>query len=145
MNFIRDTKIRTMLVLILILFSLLWGGVSAFALYSLSQLNDEIDLTNVQQINGDIINGASGQYYRAKSALDRAAEAKTGNNPTLLATELRTAEEELARLKQGLETFKVTDHANINNVTVDEIYNSSYRLYSQAMVPMYEALKGDRA
>lgn len=32
MNFIRDTKIRTMLVLILILFSLLWGGVSAFAL-----------------------------------------------------------------------------------------------------------------
>lgn len=76
MNFIRDTKIRTMLVLILILFSLLWGGVSAFALYSLNQLNDEIDLTNVQQINGDIINGASGQYYRAKSALDRAAEAK---------------------------------------------------------------------
>ncbi len=144
MNFIRDTKIRTMLVLILILFSLLWGGVSAFALYSLSQLNDEIDLTNVQQVNGDIINGASGQYYRAKSALDRAAEAKISNNSTLLATELRTAEEELARLKQGLETFKVTDHANINAATVDEIYNSSYRLFSQAMTPMYDALKGDR-
>ncbi|MGK2889219.1 MAG: hypothetical protein ACSLEN_09165 [Candidatus Malihini olakiniferum] len=38
----------------------------------------------------------------------------------------------------------MTDYANINDAKVDEIYNSSYRLCSQAMTPMYDALKGDR-
>lgn len=141
MNFIRNTKIRTMMVLILILFSLLWGSVSGFALYSLSQLTAEIGLTNVQQTNGDIINGANGQYYRTWSALARAVENRENNNAADAETELRTVAEELARLKEGLAAFKVTDHANINNAVIDEIYNSSYRLFSEAMVPMYEAVK----
>lgn len=72
MRFIRDIKIRTVLITILITFSLLWAGVSGFALYSLNQLKSELNFTNVQQQNGDIINGANAQYYRAVTALERA-------------------------------------------------------------------------
>ncbi|MFC3393976.1 methyl-accepting chemotaxis protein [Brenneria rubrifaciens] len=144
MNFIRNTKIRTMMVLILVLFSLLWGGVSAFALYSLNQLTSELNLTSVQQNNGDIINGASGQYYRAKSALDRAVEARQQNNAPAFDEEMRNAAAEIASLKAGLEAFKTTDHANIDQAIIDNIYNSSYQLFSQSIVPMYDALKADR-
>ncbi|MCV9879466.1 methyl-accepting chemotaxis protein [Brenneria izbisi] len=144
MNFIRNTKIRTMMVLILILFSLLWGGVSAFALYSLNQLTTELNLTGVQQNNGDIINGASGQYYRAKSALDRAVEAMEQHNAAAVDEEMRSAATEIAGLKAGLEAFQVTDHANIDQATIDIIYNSSYQLFSQAIVPMYDAIKAER-
>ncbi|WP_181463764.1 Tar ligand binding domain-containing protein, partial [Lonsdalea populi] len=144
MNFIRDIKVRTMMVLILIVFSLLWGGVSAFALYSLGQLTSEIELTNVQQNNGDIINGASGQYYRVQNILDRAMEQKLNNNPAGFTSEMQQAAAEIARLKAGLAQFQVTDHANVNKATIDDIYNSSYRLYSEAVVPMYDALEADR-
>ncbi|MGK4327610.1 methyl-accepting chemotaxis protein [Lonsdalea quercina] len=144
MNFIRDIKIRTMMILILIVFSLLWGGVSAFALYSLGQLTSEIKLTNVQQDNGDIINGASGQYYRVQNILNRALQQKLDNNPTGFKSEMQQAAGEIARLKAGLAQFQVTDHANINKATIDDIYTSSYRLYSEAVVPMYDALEADR-
>lgn len=49
---------------ILIIFTLLWGGVSFFSLHALSGLTDEVELTNVQQVNGDIINNASDRYYQ---------------------------------------------------------------------------------
>ncbi|OSN04491.1 chemotaxis protein [Lonsdalea britannica] len=144
MNFIRDIKIRTMMVLILIVFSLLWGGVSAFALYSLGQLTSEIKLTNVQQDNGDIINAASGEYYRVQNILNRAVAHKQNNNPAGFNSEMQQAAAEIGRLKAGLAQFKVTDHANINTATIDDIYSTSYRLFSEAVVPMYDALEADR-
>ncbi|MCL2895281.1 methyl-accepting chemotaxis protein [Brenneria tiliae] len=144
MSFVRNIKIRTMMILILILFSLLWGGVSAFALYSLSQLTSELKLTNVQQNNGDIINGANGQYYRIISALERATRAKQNNNAAEVDLELKLVEGELARIKTGLEEFKTTDHANITPATIDNIYNSSYQLYTKGVLPLYEAVKADR-
>lgn len=141
MNLIRNTRIRTMMILILVLFSLLWGGVSTFALYSLNQLTSEIDLTNVQQNNGDIINGASGQYYRAKSALDRAVEAKGKNDAAAFAQSLKDAATEIESLRAGLKEFQTVDHGNIDPATIDNIYNSSYQLFSQSIVPMYDAVK----
>ncbi|RLM27186.1 chemotaxis protein [Brenneria alni] len=144
MNFVRNIKIRTMMILILILFSLLWGGVSAFALYSLSQLTFELKLTNVQQSNGDIINGANGQYYRAVSILERAARAKQKNDAAEANVELQSVAGELEKLKAGLAQFKVVDHANIDPATIDNIYNSSYRLFTEGVIPMYEAVKADR-
>ncbi|WP_409158774.1 methyl-accepting chemotaxis protein [Pectobacterium sp. B2J-2] len=144
MNFIRNTKIRTMMILILVLFSLLWGGVSTFALYSLTQLTSEIDLTNVQQNNGDIINGASGQYYRVKNSMDRAIEAKEKNNAEAFIQELQASSADIDKLRAGLQEFQVVDHGNIDPKTVDIIYNSSYELFSKAIVPMYDAVKTER-
>lgn len=132
------------MILILILFSLLWGGVSAFALYSLSQLTTELKLTNVQQNNGDIINGANAHYYRIISALERAARAKQNNNAAEVDMELRLVSSELENIKNGLNEFKTTDHANIDSATIDNIYNSSYQLYTNGVLPLYEAVKADR-
>ena len=144
MNFIRNTRIRTMMILILVLFSFLWGGVSIFALYSLNQLTSEIDLTNVQQNNGDIINGASGQYYRVKNSMDRAVEAREKNNTEAFMQELQASSADIDKLKAGLQEFQVVDHGNIDPKTVDIIYNSSYELFSKAIVPMYDAVKAER-
>ncbi|MEQ9743107.1 methyl-accepting chemotaxis protein [Pectobacterium actinidiae] len=144
MNFIRNTRIRTMMILILVLFSFLWGGVSIFALYSLNQLTSEIDLTNVQQNNGDIINGASGQYYRVKNSMDRAVEAREKNNAEAFTQELQASSADIDKLRAGLQEFQVIDHGNIDSKTVDIIYNSSYELFSKAIVPMYDAVKAER-
>ncbi|MCG8708869.1 Tar ligand binding domain-containing protein [Brenneria sp. 4F2] len=144
MGFVRNLKIRTMMILILIIFSILWGGVSAFALYSLSQLTTELKLTNTQQNNGDIINGANGQYYRIISALERAVRAKQANNTAEADIELQLVSKELENIKNGLNEFKTTDHGNISAATIEDIYNSSYQLYSDGMLPLYNAVKADR-
>ncbi|AIR70499.1 methyl-accepting chemotaxis protein [Dickeya fangzhongdai] len=139
MSFICNVRVKIMMLAILIIFTLLWGGVSVFSLYSLNSLTGEIGLTNVQQTNGDIINGASDRYYKVKLSMDEAVIA--GNNSERARTLLNDATADVDFLKGGLAQFKVTDHANISSNTIDDIYNSSYQLFSEAIVPMLDAVK----
>lgn len=129
------------MLIILIIFSVLWGGVSAFALYSLKQLTRELSLTDVQQDNGDIIDGANALYYRVVNTLDRSLYATQHNNTTEASGALEAAVADISRLRDDLEKFRTTDHASIDRETTDLVYNSSSRLLSLAVVPMYDALK----
>ncbi|WP_027710793.1 methyl-accepting chemotaxis protein [Dickeya chrysanthemi] len=139
MSIIRNIRIKIMMLAILIIFTLLWGGVSFFSLYSLNSLTDEIGLTNVQQINGDIINGASDRYYKVKLTMDEALAAE--DNSSRERSLLNEAAGDVEFLKGGLAQFKVTDHANISTKSIDDIYNSSYQLFSEAIVPMLDAAR----
>lgn len=139
MSFICNVRVKIMMLAILIIFTLLWGGVSFFSLYSLNSLTGEIGLTNVQQTNGDIINGASDRYYKVKLSMDEAAVVE--NNSDRVRALLNDAAADVDFLKGGLAQFKVTDHANISSTTIDDIYNSSYQLFSEAIVPMLDAVR----
>lgn len=141
MNFLRNIKIRTALVLILIFFSLLWAGASGFALYSLKELKMELAVSNVQQRNGDIINGANAQYYRAITAIERAVAGADKGNTDVYNFEIQATAAELASLKQGLMDFKAIDHGKLDTAITDEIYNSSFSLFNTAMLPLFDAAK----
>lgn len=139
MNFIRDIKIRTALILILSIFSLLWAGAAGFALYSLKELKFELGVTNIQQQNGDIINGANAQYYRVITALERAMVGLGKNDTVFFDAEIKATHVELDNLKNGLSQFKAIDHGNLDSTTIDHIYNSSFTLYNNAVLPLAEA------
>ncbi|ANE74962.1 methyl-accepting chemotaxis protein [Dickeya solani] len=139
MSFICNVRVKIMMLAILIIFTLLWSGVSFFSLYSLNSLTGEIGLTNVQQTNGDIINGASDRYYKVKLSMDEAVVAE--NNSDRGRRLLSDATADVDFLKGGLAQFKVADHANISSNTIDDIYNSSYQLFSEAIVPMLDAAR----
>jgi methyl-accepting chemotaxis protein len=139
MRLIQNIKIRTALILILITFSLLWAGASGFALYSLKELKQELGVTNVQQQNGDIINGANAQYYRAVTSLERAMSGLSKNDSGVYDLEMKATLIELDSLKNGLSQFKAIDHGNLGSTTVDDIYNSSFTLYNDAVLPMFKS------
>ncbi|WP_017803330.1 methyl-accepting chemotaxis protein [Winslowiella toletana] len=142
MNFINNVRIRRMILTILVVFTLLWGGVSVFSLYSLNNMTGEIELTNIQQLNGDIINGASDRYYKVAMNMNGIVSSGAESDPA----RLEEATKDVDFLKQGLAQFKVTDHANIDSNSIDDIYNSSLQLYTEAIVPMLDAArKHDRA
>ncbi|HIB1543549.1 TPA: methyl-accepting chemotaxis protein [Salmonella enterica subsp. enterica serovar Muenchen] len=144
MNLIRDIKIRTMMIIILIIFSVLWGGVSALALHSLQQLTTELSLTDIRQENGDIINDANGLYYRVENTLDRTLDAIRKNDSAAISEQLESAAADIGKLRADLEKFRTGDHGSIDKATTDVIYNSSYQLLTRAIVPMYDALKAGR-
>ncbi|AVF37417.1 methyl-accepting chemotaxis protein [Rahnella sikkimica] len=144
MNFLRNIKIRTALVLILIIFSLLWAGASGFALYSLKELKLELGVTNIQQNNGDIINGANAQYYRAVTSLERAVSGLEKNNSDVYDLEIKATATELESLQKGLAQFKAIDHGNLDTATIDDIYNSSFNLYTNAVLPLFESAKAKK-
>ncbi len=130
---------------ILIIFTLLWGGVSFFSLHALSGLTDEVDLTNVQQVNGDIINNASDRYYQVKLLMDRAMVYQANNDTQNFQQTVDRIGKDIDFLQGGLNQFKVTDHANISTTSTDNIYNSSLTLFNQAITPMFAAIKANNA
>lgn len=144
MNFLRNIKIRTALVLILIFFSLLWAGASGFALYSLKELKLELGVTTIQQNNGDIINGANAQYYRAVTSLERAVSGLDKNDHAVFDLEIKATATELENLQKGLMQFKAINHGNLDTATIDDIYNSSFNLYNTAVLPLFESAKEKR-
>ena len=139
MRLIRNIKIRTAIILILITFSLLWAGGSGFALYSLKELKQELGMTNVQQQNGDIINGANAQYYRVVTSLERAMSGLEKNDSGIYDFEMKATLIKLDGLKNGLSQFKAIDHGNLSSTTVDDIYNKSFTLYNDAVLAMFKS------
>ncbi|ELY6305861.1 Tar ligand binding domain-containing protein [Cronobacter sakazakii] len=144
MNLIRDIKIRTMMIIILIIFSVLWGGVSAFVLHSLQELTTDLSLTDIQQENRDIMNDDNGLYYRVENTLDRTLDAIRKNDSAAISEQLESAAADIGKLRADLEKFRTGDHGSIDKATTDVIYNSSYQLLTRAIVPMYDALKAGR-
>jgi len=145
MHIIRNLKIKVVMLAILIIFTLLWGGVSFFSLHALSGLTDEVELTNVQQVNGDIINNASDRYYQVKLLMDRAIVYQANNDSQNYQQTIEQIGKDIDFLQGGLNQFKVTDHANISTTATDNIYNSSLTLFNQAITPMFAAIKENNA
>ncbi|SFT46322.1 methyl-accepting chemotaxis sensory transducer with TarH sensor [Kosakonia arachidis] len=145
MHFIRNLKIKVVMLTILIIFTLLWGCVSFFSLHSLNGLTGEVELTNVQQVNGDIINNASDRYYQVKLLMDRAMVYQANNDTQNYQQTIEQIGNDINFLQGGLNQFKVTDHANISTTAIDNIYNSSLTLFNQAITPMFAAVKGNNA
>lgn len=132
------------MIIILIIFSVLWGGVSAFVLHSLQELATDLSLTDIQQENRDIMNDDNGLYYRVENTLDRTLDAIRKNDSAAISEQLESAAADIGKLRADLEKFRTGDHGNIDKATTDVIYNSSYQLLTRAIVPMYDALKAGR-
>lgn len=132
------------MIIILIIFSVLWGGVSAFVLHSLQELATDLSLTDIQQENRDIMNGDNGLYYRVENTLDRTLDAIRKNDSAAISEQLESAAADIGKLRADLEKFRTGDHGSIDKATTDVIYNSSYQLLTRAIVPMYDALKAGR-
>ncbi|EOG2954356.1 methyl-accepting chemotaxis protein [Salmonella enterica] len=133
-----------MMIIILIIFSVLWGGVSAFVLHSLQELTTDLSLTDIQQENSDIMNDDNGLYYRVENTLDRTLDAIRKNDSAAISEQLESAAADIGKLRADLEKFRTGDHGSIDKATTDVIYNSSYQLLTRAIVPMYDALKAGR-
>jgi len=144
MNFITNIKIRTVLMVILIFFSLLWLGVSAYTLFSLNQVNQTLQLSDNEQLNSDIINGANDHYYRTVTSLERAARAEQYGTQAEADVDLNAVTTELTLIDQGLAQFKNIDHGLLDPLLVDKIYNSSLQLRTLGMQPLLQAVKDKR-
>ncbi|MEA9390158.1 methyl-accepting chemotaxis protein [Acerihabitans sp. TG2] len=144
MNFLKNVKIRFFLLAILIIFSLLWAAVSTFTLFSLNQVNETLRLSDNQQLNGDIINGANDHYYRLVTTLERAVKDKKAGATADSTREMELAVSEIDAIDQGLKQFKSIDHGTLDPALVDNIFNSSNQLFQQAMQPLFLAVKTGR-
>ncbi|GGA40947.1 methyl-accepting chemotaxis protein [Hafnia psychrotolerans] len=61
------------------------------------------------------------------------------NDSGIYDLEMKATLVESDSLKNGLEQFKAIDHGNLDSATVDDIYNSSFTLYNNAVSAMFKS------
>ncbi|CNJ77279.1 putative methyl-accepting chemotaxis protein [Yersinia aldovae] len=143
MSFLKHITIR-MALLFLVIFLLLWGGVSIFTLFSLNQLTHSLQVSSNQQKSVSIINKGNDQYFRVATRLIRAAIYRQNGAKADADRELTSAGAALKNTQEDLARFKLQSHVAIDPLLADKAIQSWSELLSKGVEPMFKAVKEDR-
>ncbi|MDN0094868.1 methyl-accepting chemotaxis protein [Yersinia rohdei] len=144
MNFLKNITIRMALLSILVIFLLLWGGVSAFTLFSLNQLTDSLQQSSHQQKNIHILNQGNDQYFRAVTRLSRAAVYRQAGAITDADRELKSAGAALKITKDALEKFTQQSPNGMDKQLTDDTIQRWSTLLNKGIDPMFKAVTDNR-
>ena len=129
---------------ILVIFLLLWGGVSTFTLFSLNQLTSSLHLSSNQQKNINIINRGNDQYFRVVTRLSRAAAYRQSGATANADRELASAGVALKNTQDNLAKFKLQSHESMDPILTDKTIQSWSTLLSKGIEPMVKAVTENR-
>ncbi|MCG8708959.1 Tar ligand binding domain-containing protein [Brenneria sp. 4F2] len=144
MNFLKNITIRAMLLTILGIFLLLWGGVSFHMSSSLSEMTKLLESGDVQKRNADTIADGSDQYFRAAIRLIRAMDYNQSGETAEAEKLLVSANSAIKNTADALAIFKAADHGNIDRATVENITNAWTQVIDGGLKPLYAAVHDNR-
>ncbi|WJV55486.1 methyl-accepting chemotaxis protein [Prodigiosinella aquatilis] len=144
MNFLKNITIRAMMLVILGLFLLLWGGVSLFTFSTLSDMSSLLDFSQTQGKNYSVLVKGNDQYFRSVTRMLRSVDfLQIGDTDNAQKT-LDAAGIAIKNTKDALEQFKVAPHEGIEQQTIDTMISVWSALLNSGIEPMYNALKSHR-
>ncbi|MEC5317372.1 methyl-accepting chemotaxis protein [Brenneria populi subsp. brevivirga] len=140
MSFLRNVTIRKVLLVILTLFLLLWGGVSWFTLSSLNQATHYLTLGNTQVDALNTLTNGTDQALRSVIRINRAMTLMQSGKLDDIDATVSSADEALKSSQENLEKFKHQPHTNIDRRIVDNVVTSWSKLIEQGLQPMMTSL-----
>ncbi|MBJ7220469.1 MULTISPECIES: methyl-accepting chemotaxis protein [unclassified Brenneria] len=121
MSFLKNITIRAMLLTILGIFLLLWGGVSFYMSSSLSEMTKLLESGEVQKLNVDTLADGSEQFARTLTRIQLAMDYTQTGETDKAAVNLTEAEAALKDAQAVLDKFKAADHRGVDTATVDNL------------------------
>lgn len=139
MRVLKNASIRAILLITLGFFLLLWGGVSAFTLSSLNQVNHLLTVSEDQKKDIDLVTHGNDQYFRTVTRLSRAMDYVQTGELADADKVLATAATAMQSTKAALDEFKLRQHPSIDPAITDNIISSWTSLINQGMAPLLQA------
>lgn len=134
MGMLRNFTIRTVMLMILGIFGLLWSGVGLYSVFSLSKVaeGNEIDRQLVTQMT--LLNQGNDQYFRFVTRLSRAMEAKaTGGSP-----DMAPVQQALDNMAQKLTDFKAVSPGPMDPAVTDKVIAGWQALLENGVTPQMQ-------
>lgn len=144
MSFLRNITIRKVLLIILSLFLLLWGGVSWFTLSSLNQATHFLTVGNTQVEALNTLTDGNNQALRAAIRLNQAMTLMQSGKLDDIDVTVSSAVDALKSSQTNLEKFKQQTHPQIDQQVVDSVIASWSKLIEQGLQPMLGTLQEKR-
>ncbi|MFH8134577.1 methyl-accepting chemotaxis protein [Pantoea osteomyelitidis] len=134
MGIFKNFSIRTVMLMILGLFCLLWSGVGLFSVHSLSLLGEgnEVDRQLVTQMN--LLSKGNDQYFRFITRLSRVMEGRAaGKTPT--PEEYASVQKALDSMAQQLTQFKAMAPGPMDADVSDNVIANWEKLLNEGVTP----------
>ncbi|MCL2894064.1 methyl-accepting chemotaxis protein [Brenneria tiliae] len=140
MSFLRNVTIRKVLLVILSLFLLLWGGVSWFTLSSLNQATHYLALGNTQVESLNTLTSGTDQALLSAIRINRAMTLMQSGKLDDIDNTVSSAGAALRSSQENLEKFRNQSHTQIAPPVVDEVVATWTLLIEKGLQPMTTAL-----
>ncbi|UMB78642.1 methyl-accepting chemotaxis protein [Dickeya fangzhongdai] len=144
MNFLKNITVRRMMLIILALFTVVWGMASSFTLYSLGNVNGLLSDNQDQKKSYSILVRGNDQYSRAVMRMSRIPEFIQQGDMDNAQKTLSSATDALNNAKEALAQFKRSRQVGVSNEQVQQLTASWEQILSNAVEPMMSALKDGR-
>ncbi|MGM3160389.1 methyl-accepting chemotaxis protein [Dickeya undicola] len=144
MNFLKNITVRKMMLIILALFTVVWGVAAAFTLYSIDNVNGLLGDNQDQKKSYAILVHGSDQSSRAVTRMSRVLEFIHQSDVDSARKALSSATDALNSAKEALVQFKQSRQVGVSNELVQQLIASWEQVLSKAVEPMMNDLKDGR-
>ncbi|NKI74447.1 methyl-accepting chemotaxis protein, partial [Dickeya sp. CFBP 2040] len=144
MTFLRNITVRRMMLIILALFTMVWGIASSFTLYSLGNVSGLLSDNQVQKKSYSILVRGNDQYSRAVTRMSRIPEFIQQGDMDNAQKTLGSAAEALKNAKEALAQFSQSRQVGVNDELIRQLISSWEQILGNAVEPMMAALKEGR-
>ncbi len=144
MQILRDITIRKMVLLILVLFSIIWGMATLLTFYNFSTI-DQLLTQNTSQKNAyAMLVKGNDQYFRTMTRMLRAMDYRQTGDEENAAKTMESAGKALATSQNMLAQFRDARHPGVSDDVIKSMINDWDGLLTNAIVPMYDAAKNNQ-
>lgn len=144
MQILRDITIRKMILLILVVFSIIWGMATLLTFYNFSTI-DQLLTQNASQKNAyAMLVKGNDQYFRTMTRMFRAMDYRQTGDEANAAKTMDSAAKALATSQSMLAQFRDAQHPGVSDDVIKAMINDWDALLTNAIVPMYDAAKNNQ-
>lgn len=141
MKILRDITIRKMLLIILTLFSIIWGLATVLTFHNFSTIDQLLSQNAGQKNVYALLVKGNDQYFRTVTRMLRAMDyQQTGDDENANKT-FASAEKALAITQDMLAKFRASQHPGVDSETVAAMIRDWDALLNNGIVPMLNAAK----
>ncbi|WP_304169664.1 methyl-accepting chemotaxis protein [Lonsdalea britannica] len=144
MSFLKNVTIRTMMLIILGIFLLLWVGVSLFTVSEFNKMGSLLDVNQSQKKSYLLLVKGGDQYFRAVTRMLRSADYVQLGDTATAKTMLDSANVAIKNTKDALEQFRHNDSLEIDPALITNTTSTWSSLIESGIEPMFAALQAGR-
>lgn len=144
MNFLKNITIRAMLLTILSLFLVLWGGASFFTTTSLNSMTKLLESSEAQRKNVEMLVKGNDQYFRTVTRLLRSMDFQLTGETAEADNVFTSATVAFKNTSDQLAAFKAAGHVGVDKETTDNMIAAWTQLLDNGLTPLLNAARDNR-
>ncbi|SFT44425.1 methyl-accepting chemotaxis sensory transducer with TarH sensor [Kosakonia arachidis] len=145
MKILRDITIRKMVLLILVLFSCIWGIATAMTLFNFANIENLLTQNATQKNAYSYLVKGNDQYFRTMTRMLRAMDYRLTGDDANADKTLISAGKALEISQDMLAKFRQSSHPGVSDEVVQSMTQDWEKLLNNGIIPMYKAAQDKQA